>query len=263
MANFVPVERERHAGKGWRPPTDYGFAATSSAVPLLLVEFAKAAVVMPIAFIEKSGRYQPVAVMSPVQGRNFFIGPGGQWLGGYIPALLRGYPFSLLRAEGGEKTILCIDEDSGLIVDADEDGPRFFEEDGGPSAAAKATLNFLQQVEQNRFRADLVVAALAEAGIIVPWPLTVSVDKQPQTVKGLHRVDEAKLNALDDESFLKLRKSGALPLAYTQLLSMGQLAIFEQLSRLQQQLSPAPPPEKPLSLDEIFAQAGNETVQFN
>lgn len=123
MVNFVPVERERHAGKGWRPPTDYAFAATSSAIPLLIVECAKAAVVMPIAFIEKSGRYQPVAVMSPVQGRNLFIGPGGQWLGGYMPALLRGYPFSLLRAEGGEKTILCIDEDSGLIVDADEDGP--------------------------------------------------------------------------------------------------------------------------------------------
>ena len=263
MANLVPVGRERHAGKGWRQPTDYAFAATRAVTPLLGMEFATAAVAMPIAFIEKSGRYLPVAMMSPVQGHNLFIGPGGQWLGSYIPAWLRSYPFRLLRTEGGDKMTLCIDEDSGMIVDADVDTQKFFEEDGSPSAAVKATLNFLQQVEQNRSLTDLAVAALAEAGLIGPWPLTVSVDNQPQTVNGLHRVDEAKLNALDDESFLKLRKSGALPLAYIQLLSMGRVAVFEQLRRLQQQLSPAPRHEKAFSLDEIFAQAGNETVQFN
>jgi len=263
MANLVPVERERHAGKGWRQPKDCAFAATHAVVPLLGVEFAKAAMSMPIAFIEKSGRYLPVAVMSPVEGRNLFIGPGGQWLGSYMPALLRSYPFCLLRTEGDDKVTLCIDEDSGLIVDADMETQKFFEEDGSPSAAVKATFNFLQQIEQNRSSTDLAVAALAEAGLIGPWPLTVAVDDQPQTVNGLHRVDEAKLNALDDELFLKLRRSGALPLAYIQLLSMAQVAVFEQLSRLQQQLSPVPRHEKALSLDDIFAQARNETVQFN
>jgi hypothetical protein len=35
--------------------------------------------------------------------------------------------------------------------------------------------------------------------------------------KGLHRIDEAKLNALDEATFLKLRKSSWLILAYAQL----------------------------------------------
>ncbi len=263
MVKLVVVDREKHAGKGWRQPTGYAYAATQAVIPLLGAEFASAALAMPIAFVEQAGRYMAVGVMSPTPGRNLFIGPSGQWLGGYVPASLRGYPFLLLRAEGGEKMILCVDEDSGLIVDADADTQKFFEEDGAPSAAVTATVNFLQQLEHSRVVADLAVATLAEAGLFAPWPLTVVVDNQPQEVKGLHRVDEAKLAALDDEAFLKLRKSGALPLAYMQLLSMGQVALFTQLSRLQQQLAPAPAHAKPLSLDEIFAQGGNDTIQFN
>jgi hypothetical protein len=263
MAKLVAVDRERHAGKGWRQPTGYGFAATQAVTPLMGAEFAKAALAMPIGFIEQVGHYIAVAVMSVVPDRNLFIGPGGQWLGAYAPAVLRGYPFQLLRAEGSDKLVLCIDEDSGLIVDADADAQKFFEADGGLSAAVTATVNLLQQIEHNRAFTDLAVAALAEVGLIAPWPLTVAVDGQSHAVNGLHRIDEAKLNALDDEAFLKLRKSGALPLAYLQLLSMGQVSLFAQLSRLQQQLAPAPVHTKVLSLDEIFAQAGNETIQFN
>jgi LSD1 subclass zinc finger protein len=59
------------------------------------------------------------------------------------------------------------------------------------------------------------------------------------------------LNVLEDASFLKLRKSGALPLAYMQILSMGQMVAFERLNLVQQQL--APPQESRASLDDIFA----------
>ncbi|MFZ3181659.1 MAG: SapC family protein [Methylocystis silviterrae] len=263
MASVVAVDRERHAGKGWRPAAGYGFATTQALLPLMGVEFAQAAASMPIAFIEQAGRYRPVAVLSPVQGRNLFVGPGGQWLGTYVPALLRGYPFGLLRMEDSEKAALCIDESSGLVVDADGETQKFFEDDGSPSEAIKAILNFLQQVEQNRTVTDLAVAALAEAGLMAPWPLTVSVDNQPRTVNGFYRVEEAKLNALDDESFLKLRKSGALPLAYMQLLSMGRVTVFKQLDQLQRQLSEAAHQAKELSLDEFFAKARNETLQFS
>lgn len=262
MVSVVAVDREKHAGKGWRPPTGYSFAAGQSLLPLVGVEFARAAVSMPIAFVEQAGRYMPVAVLSPLQGHNLFVGPEGHWLGNYVPSLLRGYPFVLVRNEGVENAMLCIDQDSGLIVDADGETQKFFEDDGGPSEAVKAILNFLQQVEQNRTVTDLAVASLAEDGLMAPWPLMVSVDNQPRTINGLYRVDEAKLNALDDESFLKLRKSGALPLAYMQLLSMGRVPVFQQLDQLQRQLSQAAHQAKELSLDEFFAKARNETLQF-
>lgn len=197
------------------------------------------AVAMPIAFIEQSGRYLPVAIMSPLQGRNLFIGPKGQWLGIYVPAALRSYPFSLARVEGSDKVVVCIDEDSGWVVDAaaNADATKFFEEDGSPSAAIKATLELLQQIEQNRPITDLAVAALAEARVIQPWPLTVMDGNQQVPINGFHYIDEAALNALDEQTFLKLRKSGSLVIAYAQLISMRTLSVFAQMAGVQQQLA--------------------------
>jgi hypothetical protein len=263
MVNLVAVDREKHANKGWRPPAGYGFAASQALLPLVGFELSSAAVAMPIAFIEQAGRHIPVAILSPVQGRNMFVGPDGQWLGNYVPAVLRSYPFVLVRSEGGENATLCIDEGSGLIVDANEEAQKFFEEGGSPSSAVKEIMNFLQQIESNRLMTDLALAAVAEQGLIVPWPLTVSVDNQPRTIEGLYKIDEAKLNSLDDDSFLKLRKSGSLPLAYMQLLSMMRLGVFEHLDRLQRQLSQAAHHAKNLSLDDIFANAQNETLKFS
>jgi hypothetical protein len=263
MVNLIAIDREKHAGKGWRPPAGYNFASSQVLLPLVGFELSAATAEMPVAFIEHAGRYLPVAMLSPVQGRNLFIGPNGQWLGSYVPALLRSYPFVLVRSEGEEKATLCIDESSGLIVEAGEETQKFFDEDGSPSSAVKEIMNFLQQLEHNRTVTDLAVAILAEQGLIVPWSLTVSIDNQQRPIDGLHRIDEAKLNALDDESFLKLRKSGALPLAYMQLLSMGRLGVFGQLDRVQRQLSEAAHRAKNLSLDDIFANAQNETLKFS
>ena len=238
MANFVAVDRERHARKGWRQPQGYAFAATQAVVPLVGLEFAKAAVGMPIAFMEHSGRYLPVAVMSPVQGRNLLVAPpNGHWLGSYVPAALRSYPFRLGLVEGSDKVTLCIDEDSGLVVDAEAGAMKFFEEDGSPSASLKATIELLQQIEQNRSHTELAVAALAEVRLIQPWPLTLTIGNQQVTANGLHRIDEAALNALDGETFLKLRKLSSLVIAYAQLISMQTIGLFDLLTTIQKQLA--------------------------
>ena len=48
-----------------------------------------------------------------------------------------------------------------------------------------------------------------------------------------------------DEAFLNFRKAAALPIAYTQMLSMAQLGLLEQLARLRTQAAAAPTPAAP------------------
>jgi hypothetical protein len=135
--------------------------------------------------------------------------------------------------------VLCVDEDSGWIVDSDTnpDATKFFEKDGVPSAALKAILEFLGQLEQNRIATDMALAALAEAAVIEPWPLTVEESGQQVPFKGLHRLNEVALNALSDDTFLRLRKSSALFIAQAQLMSMQNIHVFQQLIAIQQQLA--------------------------
>jgi hypothetical protein len=84
------------------------------------------------------------------------------------------------------------------------------------------------------------MASLTEAGVIEPWPLEVDMNGKKTALGGLHRIKEAALGSLDDEAFLKLRKTSGLPLAYAQLMSLGQLGRFEQLMKLRQQLVQTP-----------------------
>ncbi|MBI4206911.1 MAG: SapC family protein [Betaproteobacteria bacterium] len=101
-------------------------------------------------------------------------------------------------------------------------------------------MDFLTKVEQNRAATAAACDALKARNLIVRWPITRKTDQGERKVEGLFRVDEAALNALDDEAFLSLRHSGALPTAYAQLLSMQQVRVLElamtRAQRTKQQL---------------------------
>jgi hypothetical protein len=238
---LVAVSKEMHAHKVWRRVTNYQFAAREPVTPIVLAEAFQVGAWMPIAFMEQAGHYVPMAMMSPVPGHNLFVGPEGQWLGGYMPSLLRSYPFRLVQPEGSQQMALCVDADSGLIVDADEKGAAFFTADGKPSQSIATLLEFLRQIETSRMATNAAVASLAEASVIEAWPLQVVEAKDKKTaIKGIHRINEKALDTLDDAALLKLRKSAGLRLAYAQLMSMQQLPRFDQLMRLRQQLAQAP-----------------------
>ena len=106
------------------------------------------------------------------------------------------------------------------------------------------------------------MAALAKAGVIQPWPIKLKAEQGERTVAGLHRIDEVALNALADDAFLKLRKASALPIAYAQMLSTGQLGIFEHLARVQAQLRPPPLSALPENIDSLFELPSDDIIQF-
>ncbi|MDA1370925.1 MAG: SapC family protein [Proteobacteria bacterium] len=236
MAEFTAVTPKTHAKKVWKNVTDYLFAAADTVIPLVGAELNKVVPVMPVGFIKQEAGYQLVGITSLQPGQNLYVAPDGKWLGTYIPAALRAYPFLLLKPENAEKSILCVNEGSGLVVESTEGGNAFFDEQNQPTQGIKDILNLLSEVEANLLVTQGAVDALDEAGLIVPWKLNLKKGEEVVPVEGLFRVDEAALNELDDEDFLTLRKAGGLALAYGQLFSMNQLAVLEQLGKLRGQI---------------------------
>jgi SapC len=261
MAQFTAVSRERHGDKAWLRFPDFKFAGRQHFIPVVGSELVNAARAMPLAFLQQANRFVLVGVLSLVPGRNLFVGSDGRWLGGtYVPSGFRSYPFRLGRRSEDDEWALLIDEAAGLVVDKGAGGEAFWAPDGSPSPATQSVLRYLQQLERDRALTERAVAALVEGGVIRPWELKVTVHEAEQPVAGLYRVDEAALTKLDDASFLKLRE--ALPLAYAQVLSTGNLGIFAHLGRVQQQLERvAPKPEQSnRGLVDMMAQ---DTIRFD
>jgi len=234
------ISKENFSGKTWRRHAGYAFAARETLIPLVVAELAQAVPAMPLGFVQSGEGFQLVAVTALQPGANLFVAPDGRWLGAYVPAALRGYPFRLVKAQDRADSVLCIDEASGLVVEAGQ-GETFFDEDGQPSKALKGVLELLSQVERSRMATRTAVDALAAAKLVQPWPLSIKQGEQNVSVTGLYRIDEPALNALSNKTFTPLRRSGALPVAYAQLLSMNQLSVLQRLSQIQAKLK-APTP---------------------
>jgi SapC len=263
MSKFAPVSRELYVGKKWQRPKTYSFSSTNALVPIVGAELARAMLGMPLAFLQEKSRFGLVAVLSLAPGRNMLVAPDGRWLGRYIPAWMRAYPFALLPKPRTGEAILCVDTESGLVGGGSSVGEDFFDRDGNLSSALQQVVDFLGQLEHSRKTTEAAISALAEAGVIQPWPIRLKAEQAERTISGLHRVDEAALNALPDEAFLKLRKGLALPIAYAQMLSVGQLGLFQELARLQARLAPAPAAAVPESLDSLFGISTGDTINFD
>jgi hypothetical protein len=180
-----------------------------------------------LTFLLQNDAFVPHAVQGLEPGRNLFV-VNGKWVAPYTPAVYRGYPFALAKGED-DQLHLCIDMDSGL-VDADGD-QRFFDAAGEVAQPVKDALNFLQQIHNNRAVTGRVCAALAAEDLFQPWPLKVQTPDGERTIDGLFRIDEARLNSLDPDALTRVQKAGGLPVAYCQLLSMGNIQTLGLIAR--------------------------------
>lgn len=234
MTSIVPISRQRHGDKHWKRFSSYTFAANDALAPLALAELSKAATALPIAFIEQDDRFIPAALMGFRAGQNLLVSAAGQWLGRYIPAAYRSYPFQLVKADNGQQ-VLCVDESSGLISDGVE-GDCLFEPDGQPNPGVLEILSFLEQTNASREAVLGISELLQRHQLIQPWPLTVQGASGKQHIGGLFQIDERMLNSIAAEALAELRDSGALLVSYLQLLSMQQLG---ELANLAKQTEPS------------------------
>jgi hypothetical protein len=229
MPSYAAITRERHAGKSWSRFASYSFAKKIALAPLAAGEMAKAMLSFPLGFIRDGEAIVPAAMLSFEPHSNLFVAPDGQWVGRYVPALFRHYPFRLIPTKDG-RLALCIDEDSGLFHDG-PGGERFFDESGELAEPLKQVLNSLTQIERHRGLTVQACEALARSHVIKPWEIKIKSNTGERSVEGLLQIDEAALNALPLDAFDHLRKKGALPVAYCQLLSMQNLQMLGKLAK--------------------------------
>ena len=185
-----------------------------------------------------------VALVGVIPGQNLMVSPEGRWLSGYLPFQMKSYPFALAPAPNGE-LVLCIVERDGTVVDG-PGGNAFFDSAGELDPVVAQTMKALVNFEREKAACRGRAAELEAAGIIKPWDLAMQTYLGPRKIEGLYQVDEVALQTLDDAAFLELRKTGALSLAYCQMLSMQNVA---NLAHRAQIAPPAPVAVPPMELD--------------
>jgi len=228
-----PISLGQFANKKFQRTKNYAFASNEVLAALVAKEFPQAALALPIGFVAVGDEFAPVAVLGLHTVKNLFVSLDGRWAGGYIPAVLRGYPFSLAKAEDGRQ-VLCIND--AHVVISDVEGEPFFDHTSQPTQAVKDILDFLIQVASNHLATMQIMKVIQKHQLIVPWVLKLKgTDQTEHTLNGLYRVDESAFNLLSSEALDEIRQAGALPLIFCHLLSMQHLPVLSKLAQAHQE----------------------------
>ncbi len=228
---IVPFNTQNHSNLKVKPVDSFNFAKTSHIVSIIVNEFNRVALTYPIVFLkDNEEKYNAYALLGLKQGENLFVDEEGKWQSGYVPAIIRRYPFALGKGQAQDQFIVCIDEESPFINE--EEGQPLVKEDGNPGEVVEKAKDFLTEIYRFNELTSRFCRELEDRNLLTQLNMQIKGGEAPVNIAGCFGVDEKKLNALTDDEFLALRKNGSLPLIYAHLLSLAQI---ERLARLHSQ----------------------------
>jgi len=227
---LAPLHPQRHAGLRLRALQHYGFATGTLTAPFVLNEIADVARDYPLVFPAQCDL--PMVLLGVEADSNAYVHVTGRWMASYLPSYIRHYPFALRSAPrtgtpqdqppGKAKLTLYVDVAASVL--GKDEGEPIFQEDGELSPAMRDRVRHMEQDLQRIPATRALVAAIEAAGILIERKIIIKNASGEENAAGTFRViDEGALNRLDDIAFAALRRAGALPLVYAQLLSWAHL----------------------------------------
>lgn len=225
--SVTPLNREKHRDLRMLDSVDrYGFAMTTHVIPAVVDEFASALSHLPIVFAPSKPHPTPVFLVGVRPSRNLLVNDGGRWLGDYIPAFVRRYPF--IRGEvDGSAPVTCVDEKSELLGAAV--GERLFDDDGKESPLLRKTIELLDQYYISAKRTEVFLSIVNDLQLLRYVTIETNVGQGSSSViHGFMTIDEEKLNALDPVDFLRLRDGGFLVPIYAHLFSLRSVDVLRK-----------------------------------
>jgi len=222
------MSKEQHGALGFhQTEKNYSYCAKARAIPITVSEIPAAMKSFPIIFLSRENP-APLAVVGMVDDVNLFVDENGKWeTDAYIPGYVRRYPFGVASEGSGERLAIVIDTAYEGLKEGG-DFPLF--ENGEPSASTQQAIEFCKAFEQDRMVTNGFGERLNQMELIQGQSaqFTPQGETEPKTFAEYFGVDEQKLQALSDDQFLELRKSGVLPLIYAMLMSMSNWRMLLQ-----------------------------------
>ena len=196
--SVVPVNNERHSKKKLRPCTNFEFASRFHLAYVTVHEFARAAGIYPLVFLEDKDNddFRPVALMGLEMGENLFIDSEGQWNAPYIPSIIRRYPFALSKTAESDRYVVCVDEASDLLNDTE--GEPLFDEKGNPTQIVENVKRYLAELQQMDAITHEFTRFLLQNNLLTPLSMRVNAANQMRNVTGCYSVNEERLNGFSD-----------------------------------------------------------------
>lgn len=226
----APVSLERHKDWSIQTGVSYKFAQSANAAPLMCAEFLTAATELPIVFGKSEEGFSPVAILGIEQDNCLLVDDDGAWLGRYIPAFVRRYPFVFAADDKQETFTLCVDEEYPGIDPDGKRGDQLYDGDE-PAPILERALEFSRNYELEARKTNEFCKLLNEQNLFDPMQAGITLpDGQKRSVTGFYVVSRERLKELSDEVRDDFFKRDVLELIYYHLASLRNMEKLRDLA---------------------------------
>ena len=223
----VSIDRDQHRHIRMRLPlTDWSITAQLNSIFVAVAEFSDACRDYPLVFInagnDEQGKvlFAPIAVLGLANAENLYL-DGSKWRGGYIPAVLRAYPFFVGRVDA-QTSAVCLDASWSQL--SQTEGEPLFLPDGEPAPLLITARQQLELIETEVQRTRMGCQRLAELDLLREMRFDATLpDGRKHSVDGFFTIDQERVQALDDAAALELHKSGLLAVIHAHWVSLGNM----------------------------------------
>lgn len=242
------VSKERHASWSVKSGNNYSFASAINSVPLMAVEFPRAANEYTIVFTgdKDSNSIMPAAILGVRNNENLYLSEAGDWKVDYVPAFLRCYPFVFSSGDEGNTLVLCIDEEfEGCNQEGR--GERLFDADGEQTQYLKGILEFLKQYQAVFRRTQIFCEKLNKLDLLEPMQASLTFKSGEKiSLGGFMAINRDKLKKLSGDQLAELVALDEMELIYLHLQSIQNFA--EMAKNITQSVSGLDAQEEPLPI---------------
>lgn len=221
------VNAGRHGKMSVDLKGDYGFAREVNSVPIAAAEFALCAAEYPIVFAGEASAPVPSVILGLDGSKNAFVGADGKWLGTYLPAYIRRYPFVLSHQDDAGTQTLHVDEGCAGLNSKGK-GEALFDGDK-PSEYLQNVLKFQQDYHTQHQRTQAYAKRLADLELLKPMQANYTTPEgEKRTLQGFFTVDREKLKALDEAAVMEMFRTDELECTYLHLQSARNFATLAE-----------------------------------
>lgn len=221
MSNIQPISSTKHSDIKIKDNATLAQSKNRHFAPVVVQEFVPASQEFPVVFVKDSetGTFRAIALLGLKPDENLFYSEDG-WQATYKPEALALSPFILNQGEA--QSILCFDQSSELVNK--QDGEALFDKQGNQTPWLTAMGERVVTYVERTYATKNFIKLLLDNDLLSSQTLSLKLENQEEySLNGLYAIDEKKLNALSDDAFNAIRKTGALPAIYASLLSMQRI----------------------------------------
>lgn len=229
MAELIELSSKKHCNVKVNTNAGLDFVSALHVMNVRVPEVGMAVSSFPIFFTRNAhnGDWGLSAISSFNSGLNLFV-ENKQWTATYQPSCMRTYPLYLMQAEQGENNYTIGIDESNAVFSTDE-GNALFDNESKATPYLHQMTKLLEADIKNDIQTYEFAKTLESLNLFKTIDLVISYhDETAQTLKGLHTIDEDKLQALSAEQLFELNQKGYLSPIHAILVSIFQLNLLVQ-----------------------------------